>query len=94
MPKKVIPAPEPDDPDQGWDGRIWTVGSGLLSSRAFGKHADTGDPKGVLAFLQITNSYIGFNKPARPDVVSTPQAALEDQRATAGVGVHHSHGRS
>ena len=58
-------------------GVIWTVSGGLLSSRAFGKSAHAGDPKGELTFVQISDSHIGFNKPANPDVVGTLQAAVD-----------------
>src|ERR1700722_13549731 len=58
-------------------GVVWTVGGGLLSSRAFGKPARADDPKGELTFVQISDSHIGFNKPANPDVVGTLQAAVD-----------------
>jgi Icc protein len=58
-------------------GVIWTVSSGLLSSRAFGKSMRAGDPKGELTFVQISDSHIGFNKPANPDVVATLQATVD-----------------
>lgn len=63
-------------------GVIWTVGSGVLSSRAFGQ---TKSANGELHFVQISDSHIGFNKPANPDVSATLQAtvdkinALQDQ---------------
>ena len=55
-------------------GVIWTVSSGVLSSRAFGKDAKAA--KGELHFVQISDSHIGFDKPANPDVVGTLQAAV------------------
>ncbi len=58
-------------------GVIWTVSSGLLSSRAFGKSMRAGDPTGELTFVQISDSHIGFNKPANPDVVATLQATVD-----------------
>ena len=33
-------------------------------------------PKGELSFVQISDSHIGFSKPANPDVLSTLQAAI------------------
>ena len=33
--------------------------------------------RGDLAFVQISDSHMGFNKPANPDVVSTLQAAIQ-----------------
>jgi 3',5'-cyclic AMP phosphodiesterase CpdA len=56
-------------------GVIWTVSGGLLSSQAFGK--DTKGGKGDLHFVQISDSHIGFNRPANPDVAATLQAAVD-----------------
>src|SRR5580700_12064521 len=58
-------------------GVVWTVGSGVLNSRAFGKPAHQGEAKGEMTFVQISDSHIGFNKPANPDVVGTLQAAVD-----------------
>src|SRR5258708_7008790 len=33
-------------------------------------------PKGDFSFVQISDSHIGFNKPANPDVLGTLQAAI------------------
>jgi Icc protein len=54
-------------------GVIWTVSGGIASSRAFGAPA----AKGGFSFVQISDSHIGFNKPANPDVVSTLQATVD-----------------
>jgi 3',5'-cyclic AMP phosphodiesterase CpdA len=56
-------------------GVIWTVSSGVLSSRGFGQNKKA--RKGELHFVQISDSHIGFNRPANPDVVSTLQAAVD-----------------
>ena len=56
-------------------GVLWTVSSGVLSSRAFGQNMPPVDKK--LHFVQISDSHIGFNKPANPDVVGTLQAAVD-----------------
>src|SRR5207302_4690373 len=58
-------------------GLVWTLSGGIPSSRAFakdyGKHAE----KGVdFTFVQISDSHIGFNKPANPDVTATLQTAI------------------
>jgi Icc protein len=58
-------------------GVVWTVGSGVLSSRAFGKPAPAGEAKGEMTFVQISDSHIGFNKPANPDVAGTLQATVD-----------------
>ena len=57
-------------------GVVWTVSSGgVLSSRAFGQDMKTiGDG---LRFVQISDSHIGFNRPANPDVIATLQAAID-----------------
>jgi 3',5'-cyclic AMP phosphodiesterase CpdA len=55
-------------------GVIWTVSGGVLSSEAFGR--TTKSAAGALHFVQISDSHIGFKKPANPDVVGTLQAAV------------------
>ena len=57
-------------------GVIWTIGSGMASSRAFGQkpHAEG---SGGFSFVQISDSHMGFNKPANPDVTATLQAAVD-----------------
>jgi Icc protein len=57
-------------------GVIWTVSGGVLSSQAFGKN-NQGSSKGELNFVQISDSHIGFNKPANPDVSATLQATVD-----------------
>lgn len=58
-------------------GVLWTLSSGVLSSRALGQTPDRALPaaapadKGTLNFVQISDSHIGFNKPANPDVAAT-----------------------
>jgi Icc protein len=56
-------------------GVLWTVSQGALSSQAFGKNLKSA--KGELHFVQISDSHIGFNKPANPDVVATLQATVD-----------------
>jgi Icc protein len=58
-------------------GLIWTAGGGLLSSSAFGKPGRAGEGRGDFTFVQISDSHIGFSKPANPDVTGTLQAAVE-----------------
>ncbi|HZZ58488.1 MAG TPA: metallophosphoesterase [Opitutaceae bacterium] len=55
-------------------GVLWTLSSGVLSSRALGREAGaSGEPAsaGSLRFVQISDSHIGFNKPVNPDVTAT-----------------------
>jgi Icc protein len=56
-------------------GVAWSVSGGVLSSQAFGQKMK--EAKGALHFVQISDSHMGFNKPANPNVVATLQAAIE-----------------
>ncbi len=53
-------------------GTIWTLAGGIPTSRLLG--ADT--PASDFTFVQISDSHIGFNKPANTDVLGTLQAAV------------------
>ena len=59
-------------------GLVWTMSGGIPASRAFaksyGKDAGKG---GDFSFVQISDSHIGFNKPANPDVTATLQRAID-----------------
>jgi 3',5'-cyclic-AMP phosphodiesterase len=55
-------------------GVLWTVAGGALSSQAFSQGMTAA--KGDFHFVQISDSHIGFNKPANPDVVGTLQSAI------------------
>ncbi|HMD48025.1 MAG TPA: metallophosphoesterase [Bryobacteraceae bacterium] len=56
-------------------GVLWTMSGGVLSSQAFGQK--TKAAKGELHFVQISDSHMGFNRPANPDVAATLQAAID-----------------
>jgi 3',5'-cyclic AMP phosphodiesterase CpdA len=56
-------------------GMVWTMAGGVATSRAFGQGA--GNAKGEVSFVQISDSHIGFNKPANPDVIGTLQATVD-----------------
>lgn len=56
-------------------GVVWTVSGGVVSSRAFGGNAKTAG--GGLHFVQISDSHIGFSKPANPDVLGTLKASID-----------------
>jgi 3',5'-cyclic AMP phosphodiesterase CpdA len=58
-------------------GIIWTIEAGIPSSRVFGKGKAAGKDHGGLTFVQISDSHIGFNKPANPDVTGTLQTAID-----------------
>lgn len=55
-------------------GVIWTVGGGILSSNLV-TGAEVG--MGFMSFVQISDSHMGFNKPANPDVNGTLQGAVD-----------------
>src|SRR5215469_9774850 len=56
-------------------GLLWTVGGGILNSRVFGQNGESA--KGELYFVQISDTHLGFNKPANPDVAATLSATVE-----------------
>jgi len=56
-------------------GVAWTVTGCVVSSQAFGQKMKSA--KGALHFVQISDSHMGFNKPANPDVAGTLQATIE-----------------
>src|SRR6266571_125734 len=58
-------------------GVVWSLTGGIPSSRAFGQTGNGSATPGDLTFVQISDSHIGFNKPANPDVTATLQAAVE-----------------
>src|SRR5438552_17610207 len=58
-------------------GLVWTLSGGIPMSRAFAKGHDQSAAKGGdFTFVQISDSHIGFNKPANPDVTATLQTAI------------------
>jgi Icc protein len=58
-------------------GLVWTLSGGVPMSRAFAKGHDQMAAKGGdFTFVQISDSHIGFNKPANPDVTATLQTAI------------------
>ncbi len=58
-------------------GMIWTITGGVLSSKAFGQIPDHQmDSGATFSFVQISDSHIGFNKAANPDVTATLQQAI------------------
>jgi 3',5'-cyclic AMP phosphodiesterase CpdA len=56
-------------------GVLWTAASGVLSSQAFGQNSKMS--RGGLQFVQISDSHIGFNKPANTNVNATLQSAID-----------------
>ena len=63
-------------------GLIWTVSGGVPVSRLLGA---PGKPSSSsFSFVQISDSHIGFNKPANPDVTATLQLAVDKINALPG----------
>ncbi len=67
-------------------GVLWMMSGGIMKSYGMSQMIDkaTGDlkkgliiPKVDFSFVQISDSHIGFSKPANTDVVGTLQAAIE-----------------
>ena len=56
-------------------GVVWTVSGGLASSQAFGQKGLTNG--GDMTFVQISDSHMGFTKPANPDVTGTLRATVD-----------------
>ena len=64
-------------------GLIWTVSGGVPVSRLLG--APGKEPSSSsFSFVQISDSHIGFNKPANPDVTATLQLAVDKINALPG----------
>jgi len=57
-------------------GAIWTMSSGILKGMPIEHAARFGAAAGGLRFVQISDSHIGFNKDANPDVTATLRAAI------------------
>ena len=59
-------------------GLLWTLHGGIPTARAFSSDTARAAKKGGdFSFVQISDSHMGFNKPANPDVVATLQAAID-----------------
>ena len=64
-------------------GALCVIKGGVLQSYSLSNLAAIGPDKskGDLSFVQISDSHMGFNKPANPDVVATLKAALDKVNA-------------
>ena len=61
-------------------GALCVMQGGVLKSYALNRAADPSmatTAKGELSFVQISDSHMGFNKPANPDVAATLKAAVD-----------------
>jgi 3',5'-cyclic AMP phosphodiesterase CpdA len=57
-------------------GAIWTMTGGILKGMPIDQAAHAGAGTGALRFVQISDSHIGFNRDANPDVTATLRAAI------------------
>ena len=59
-------------------GLVWTLSGGVPVSKVFAKGAKKNAMGGGdFTFVQISDSHIGFDKPANPDVTATLQVAID-----------------
>ena len=63
-------------------GMVWSFVGGVPVSQALGRAAH-GASQADFNFVQISDSHIGFNKPANADVTATLQAALDKISASS-----------
>src|SRR5712675_2158168 len=84
MTESLTPSPVDDGIDRrgflhcmAWVGTgvAWTMSGGVLTSRAFGQAL----PKaaGEFTFVQLSDSHIGFARPANPNVKATLKRAVD-----------------
>ena len=75
-------------------GAVWTMSSGILKGSPLGQSHGSMMSNGAsaLRFVQISDSHIGFDKPANTDVTATLRAAIAKIKAeprAAGVRAAH-----
>ena len=58
-------------------GLVWTMSGGVPVSQAFAKSVGKQNKSTDLTFVQISDSHMGFNKPANTDVIGTLKTAIE-----------------
>jgi hypothetical protein len=56
-------------------GVLWTVAGGMPRSIGIIGEATAAEPSG-LTFLQISDSHVGFDKPANPNAIGTLEEAI------------------
>src|SRR5882672_6155743 len=61
-------------------GVLWTVAGGLPRSMGIMGEAVAAEPSG-LTFLQISDSHVGFDKPANPNAIGTLEEAINKIKA-------------
>jgi 3',5'-cyclic-AMP phosphodiesterase len=63
-------------------GAVWTMASGVLKGTPLEASARPTKTDGGLRFVQISDSHIGFDKPANPDVTATLRLAIAKIKAS------------
>src|SRR5438067_8593810 len=61
-------------------GVLWTISGGVPRSMGLVGSALAAEPAGM-TFLQISDSHIGFDKPANPNAIGTLEEAINKIRA-------------
>jgi len=62
-------------------GVLWTLGGGVASSALISSAEAAGPAASSLSFVQISDSHIGFKKPANPDPLGTLKETIGKIRA-------------
>ena len=74
-------------------GVLWTISGGVPHSLGIMGEAQAQEAKG-LTFLQISDSHVGFDKPANPNALGTLEEAIAKVNALSQeAGLHDSHRR-
>ena len=84
------------DPEQGvrrrtvlkcmtWAGTgvLWTIAGGVPRSLGILNEAVGAEQKHGLTFLQLSDSHVGFNKPANPNALGTLEEAIAKVKASS-----------
>ena len=58
-------------------GAVCVIEGGVLKSFALGSHGSKQANLAALSFVQVSDSHMGFNKAANPDVIATLKAAVD-----------------
>src|SRR5262245_20535882 len=64
-------------------GAVFLMEGGILQSYGLSRVARLANSSGQLSFVQISDSHMGFNKAANPDVVGTLKTAVDKINALA-----------
>lgn len=62
-------------------GMLWTLSAGIPTSLSLGEARAAEAVKQGLSFLQISDSHVGFAKPANPDALGTLREAIAQVKA-------------